>query len=932
MVSDKVVLHFDMDSFYCQVESRRLGVSQSAPLVVDQWGMLLSVNYPAKALGISRKTPAQEAASMGAIVVHVCVVDIETGEKFDDINSAYRERTMYKASLDRYREASEEVMTVMKQALTERASFERASIDECFVDISGSDLEILFPELPEDLSRLGWEKGVYDVTMATDGLLARGALLGERIRSEVFAVTGFTASCGVSLTRQVAKLSCALNKPNKLTVVCTTRTSEFMRAVPIRELRGLGPRGMELLKERIPWVSGGSTLSGDLWSVDLGKDDFGKWLFEAVRGLNDDPVKETGLVAGSVGSSKQFRPPLKFELVEGMLRSLTSDMLERLGSRTAKTLMVTLQSGDTVRTRQEKFPQSSDEVYETVKQLSEKSGLLRSGFSGFDRLAVAAKDVDTEERETARRQVAEYLFSSRLHFMGTWRSRYLDFIRSVEESGEWPKDAWISEESCVALNNLINRDGGSFDTSSSSNYLLVDMDCFFCCAGMLARGMTSDSNFEGSPVAVASGLGATSEICSANYTARKFGISARNFVGTAREKCPDLIVLAIDRSTLTLCESIWKKVIRILSLVNGIDSVAGRSCDEALVELPVLSNLEAAEKTMKTLQKIVLNECKVPCSVGIAPTRILAKIATTAAKPRGTFTFASVAQGCEFLLGKSVKVLPGVGINTQQKLKSAGIETVADLVNWSPSELGGLVGHGIAKKLLSSARGLDILEDFQDEKEKDCQKTVSAEKNFGLRNLSLDQASDLLAALCESVENRCGPDCEIEKVSLKLKMAGPDWVEPAKKGGIGDAMDWSRSVVVPKKKNGKEKINGFHAFLSPLLREIDSSRIRGIGVAAKIAHTISFNNNHKLTIKDVFAGKLKDSPPLPALPKQLEQAQENGGITDACILCGAHVLLGHLTDHLLTHPPADFICPCPICGDLIDLADSASHTACHFTL
>ena len=74
---NKVVLHFDMDCFYCQVEARRLGVSMGAPLVVDQWGMLLSVNYPAKGIGISRKTPAREAAALGAIVAHVSVVDIE---------------------------------------------------------------------------------------------------------------------------------------------------------------------------------------------------------------------------------------------------------------------------------------------------------------------------------------------------------------------------------------------------------------------------------------------------------------------------------------------------------------------------------------------------------------------------------------------------------------------------------------------------------------------------------------------------------------------------------------------------------------------------------------------------------------------------------------------------------------------------------------
>jgi nucleotidyltransferase/DNA polymerase involved in DNA repair len=716
MVSDKVVLHFDMDSFYCQVDSRRLGVPSTAPLVVDQWGMLLSVNYPAKALGISRKTPAAEAASMGAIVAHVCVVDIETGEKFDDINSAYRDRSMYKASLDRYREASEEVMTVMKEALTVPASFERASIDECYVDVSGEDLLEMFPEIP-DVSKLCWEGGgCYDMSSASDAMLARGALLGERIRSEVFAVTSFTVSCGVSLTRQVAKLACALNKPNKLTVVARSRTTEFMRSVPIKEIRGLGPRGMETLKQRVQWVSG-STPAGDLWEVDFGSDDFGKWLFDAVRGLNDDPVKETALVAGSVQSSKQFRPSLKPELVKGMLKSLCSDMLERLGERIAKTLVVTLQSGETVRSRQEKFPGENQQVFEMVDALSDKTGLLNGLCKGFDRLAVTAKEVSSDSR--AKKEVAEYLSSSRLHFMGTWRTRYLQYVAS----GDWGEG-----EVSASTNNVFEKYKSQ---TGPEMHLLVDMDCFFCSVAMLLRGMDP----EAAPVAVASGLGATSEICSANYSARKFGVKAGSFVASARERCPELVLLAIDGATLSMCEKIWKKVIRILALAarNDLAKVTGRSCDEALLDLAGIVSPDSYSALMQDVQETVMKECAVPCSVGISPTRLLAKIATSLAKPRGAKLINSVSEGADLLCGLQVSALPGVGFSTQQKLRSfLGVETVGDLLKHS-SELPRLLGAGIARKLVASANGLDP----PDEEEEKEMSSVSAEKNFGLSQSGL---------------------------------------------------------------------------------------------------------------------------------------------------------------------------------------------------
>ena len=916
MAADKVVLHFDMDSFYCQVDARRLGVPQSSPLVVDQWGMLLSVNYPAKALGITRKTPAQQAASMGAIVVHVCVVDIETGEKFDDINSAYRERSMYKASLDRYREASEEVMIVMKQAALTgvRANFERASIDECYVDISSEDLVELFPEIP-DASKLRWEGGTFDPNAVADLILARGAFLGERIRSEVFTVTGFTASCGVSLTRQVAKLSCALNKPNKLTVVSTLRTTEFMRSVPIKEIRGLGPRGMQTLQQRVPWVTG-STVSGDLWSVELGSDEFGKWLYEAVRGLNDDPVKETALVAGSVQSSKQFRPSLKPELVPGMLKSLTADMLERLGCRKAKTLVVTLQSGDTVRSRQDKFP-SLESVFETVLLLGEKTGLLTC--VSLDRIAVTAKDVDTEieRNNNAKTQVAEYLSSSRLHFMGTWRTRYLQYIQTVEESGDWGPDGAVSEDTKKIFTTLQKTN------NSSSWYLLVDMDCFFCSAAMLLKGMLP---FEATPAAVASGLAATSEICSANYCARKYGVRAGMFVSTAREKCPQLALLAIDTPTLNLCEQIWKKVIHILFLLVGeeVQRVTGRSCDEALVDLSGFFDLQDLQRVMEAVQETVLRECKVPCSVGIAPTRLLAKIATTKAKPRGTKIFISLAQGADLLFSHPVNILPGVGYSTQQKLSTVlGIETVGDLLKHA-GELPKLLGAGIARKLVAAASGLDT------EDENNNFSTVSAEKNFGLRNLSLGEASDLLLALCESVEGRLLPNAEIDKVVLKLKIAGDDWVEPQKKGGIGNAQDWSKSVNC-------QNMQNIHSLVAPLLADIDTTRIRGIGVAVRLAANDFFTNDKTVTLKDMFSGKRRieniSSPPVKCVGNVFKDV--GTVITDTCIMCGSEILIGHLTDHLLSHVANDGdqkqLFPCPICGDPVELGDS-THVAAHFNL
>lgn len=915
------MLHFDMDCFYCQVEARRLGVSKAAPLVVDQWGMLLSVNYSAKALGITRKTPAREAASVGAIVAHVCVIDIETGETFDDINSAYRDRAMYKANLDRYREASEEVMTVMKQVIPIDSNFERASIDECYTDIHVDDLYEMFPDLA-DVSKLHWEGNMYDP--GKDGALARGALLGERIRAEVLAVTGFTVSCGVSETRQVAKLSCALNKPDKLTVVSLSRTTSFMRTVPLKEVRGLGPRAMETLQARVPWATG-HTPCGDLWNTNLGNDEFAKWLYEALRGLNDTPVKDTALVASSVQASKQFRPGLPLNQLDGMLKALTADMIGRLGSRPAKSLVVILQSGDTVRSRQDKFP--SQDVDKVVSALATKTCLLTGTYT-FDRIAVTAKDVDEapisaadEGIAKAKKDVAEYLSASRLHFMGTWRTRYLQYIHEVDESGVW-EDGTVSSEAETVLKkfDLVS----SLSVSPESWFLLVDMDCFFCSVSMATNGIE-----ESVPCAVASGMGPTSEICSANYPARKYGVRASSFVSTAKDQCPQIKIFSIDTPTLTRCEVVWKQVIHVLCLLVGSTArVNGKSCDEALVDLsglipPSGENLHVfLERIGRTVQEQVIKETGIPCSVGIGPSRILAKIATSKAKPKGVKLIKSVLEGADMLYGDSVKTLPGVGYSTNQKLLEMGIETVGDLLR-SSERLPASIGAANAKKLIAIAQGIDLAEDVVKEIA-----TVSAEKNFGLRNLSTQQAADLIEALGQSVLGRCPPGAIIEKVVLRLKMAGDDWVEPAKKGGIGEVYDFSRTVAYPG--------GSIAVLLVPILGEVDTTRIRGIGVTAKLKESAAQERKRgrdQDTLDKWFNGERfqpESLRPKIAVSPVETRAEQVGGITDFCVVCGTEVLLGSLTSHFISaHLNKDEVCPCPICGDLIEVADSG-HVATHF--
>ena len=882
MSTNRIVLHFDMDCFYCQVETKRLGLSPDTPLVVHAWGMPLSVNYAAKAIGITRKTHAREAAEKGAVAVHMCMVDIQTGERFENFNYDYRDRDKYKSSVDRYRDASEQVMSVMKSIFPASSSFERASIDECFGDVSAADLEEMFPDLL-DVDKLSWEGGVCDLSL--DSTLARGALFGERIRAEVFQVSQYTVSCGVSETRQVAKLACALNKPDKLTVVSSKRTCEFMRNVPLKEIRGLGPRGFEILAQRLPYpIDGKTTLCGQLWGESqIGTDDFGKWLYEALRGRDGGNfVQETDVCANSVQSSKQFKPALSFSQLHVLLKAMTVDMMERLDNRGAKTLVVSLTSGGITRSRQDKF--SPVNIEQLVLDLAR-----RTGFNGenlfFEKISVGVKETFGNPSK-ARREVAEYLQASRLHFMGTWRARYLQYMQTVEETGDWG-DA--SDVVCQAM---------TFEKKSTRPmFLMVDMDCFFCSVAIVQKGLDPAA-----PAAVASGQSGTSEICSANYPARKFGIKASSFVSSAREKCPHISIIPISAEILQQCEIVWKKVIRILVIMagNAVNRVQGKSCDEAILDLSNLS-VESAE-IAKIVQTAIFTQTGVPCSVGIGPSRILAKLATTFAKPKGV----KIVNDANFLLSLPVNSLPGVGYATRGKLASIGIETVADLLQ-NTSDLSAILGAQTFRKLLNTAKGIDNEEDEVGGKPL---QTISSEKNFGLRNLTIDDTRDLLVAICESVCERLAGGVA-SKATLKLKIAVEGWTEPAKKGGIGETFDWSRTAPVGKEGNSANLAK----ILDPFLLEVDTSRIRGIGVSLKLVETLGATH---ATSKRV---KLHSPEPLNEFPKS-----QYVGVTTLCVVCKAEVLTGSLTAHFLTHKQD---CACPICGIVIPVTDS-KHFGEHF--
>jgi len=200
-------------------------------------------------------------------------------------------------------------------------------------------------------------------------------------------------------------------------------------------------------------------------------------------------------------------------------------------------------------------------------------------------------------------------------------------------------------------------------------YLHVDMDAFF-----VSVERVLDPNLKGQPVIVG-GRSGRGVVTSASYEARKYGVHSAMPGFQARRLCPQGIFLPNRRKVYS---EFSKKVFAVLERYSP--AVHALSIDEGCVELTGTERLLGPP--LKTAHEVITQikrELGLPCSGGLATSRVLAKIAATYAKPEGLI---HVIPGQEeaFLDPLPVAAVAGVGPSTHAKLQGRGIKTVGDLL------------------------------------------------------------------------------------------------------------------------------------------------------------------------------------------------------------------------------------------------------------
>ncbi len=283
----------------------------------------------------------------------------------------------------------------------------------------------------------------------------------------------------------------------------------------------------------------------------------------------------------------------------------------------------------------------------------------------------------------------------------------------------------------------------------------VDMDAFYASVEQFDR-----PELRGMPVIVGGPANARGVVSAASYEVRPFGVHSAMPTAQAIRRCPQAIVLPVRMERyVEVSRQIRAIFERYTPLVEPI------SLDEAFLDVAGSVNLFGpAEQIGRTIKQEIRAQTQLTASVGVAPNKFLAKLASDLDKPDG-FVVITEQNKQAILDPLGVGRIWGVGKVTEKALRERGIRTIGDLRRRPPEELQTLLGNA-AEHLLRLAHGDDDRDVESDRRHK----SLSSEQTFAT---DVDDTTVLLAVLLEQVEEVAERlrrhDLEARTITLKLR-------------------------------------------------------------------------------------------------------------------------------------------------------------------
>lgn len=324
-------------------------------------------------------------------------------------------------------------------------------------------------------------------------------------------------------------------------------------------------------------------------------------------------------------------------------------------------------------------------------------------------------------------------------------------------------------------NRFIMKDGNT----SERKIIHIDMDAFFVSAELLRH-----PELVGKPVIVGGSPEERGVVSSASYEARRKGIKSGMATTKALKLCPNAVLLPVDH---TYYRSLSQKIMKFLSRISPKIEIV--SVDEAYLDVSHIkeSALDLAAKIQKSIKK----KFGLPCSIGIGPNKLLAKIATGLAKPEGIM----LINDPSLIEDLPVQAIPGIGEVTGKVLTSMGIEKIGQLKKVPLKTLKKIFGK-TGEYYYRAARGIDN-SPVGEEKET---KSMSKEETFATDVQNPGFIEKVLWEMAKHLSKRMKEEkvCA-EKVFIKIRFPDFKTVTRTKKAPApvftpAEIMQWARAL------------------------------------------------------------------------------------------------------------------------------------------
>jgi DNA polymerase-4 len=289
--------------------------------------------------------------------------------------------------------------------------------------------------------------------------------------------------------------------------------------------------------------------------------------------------------------------------------------------------------------------------------------------------------------------------------------------------------------------------------------LHCDMDCFYA-----AVHMRDDPTLVGKPVVVGGDPDRRGVVAAASYEARRYGIHSAMPAAQARRLCPDTVFLKPDFGRYRTESDAIFDIYRLFT-----PTVQPLSLDEAYLDLTHhLGDFGSATAVAREIRRRVRDDRGLTVSVGVAPNKLVAKIASDYDKPDG-LTVVKPSQVLEFLAPLPVRRLYGVGPAGERALHELGVETVAELRTLSLDRLIERFGHW-GRTLHAAARG----EDHREVHVERIRKSLSTEHTFS-EDIGDESAIDEVLVSMAAEVSRGLQTREISACTVTVKARYPDF-------------------------------------------------------------------------------------------------------------------------------------------------------------